>query len=204
MSDDLRKLVGDDVPEPELDRLRSVDALLRSTPPAPDLPASLTEAVLAIPGRSGGSRVRLIVGLAFAAALAAVTFGVGVWVGGESEEVAVAERIVLDATPQAPREAQMIIDVLPVDEAGNWAMAADVTGLPALPPGAFYEVWMTKRGELVASCGRFVVDDVGQAKDVWLNAPYEFDGYDRWVVVAVLPGQAPSGWLLDGPVTASA
>ncbi len=204
MKEELRDLVGDDLPQPELDRLRGVDALLRSTPPAPEVPASLTEAVRAIPGRPGSSRGRLVAGLAAAAALAAATFGIGLWLGGDAEDRQLAERITLDATAQAPPDAQMVIDIRPIDDAGNWRMAADVTGLPPLPTGGFYEVWMTKSGELADSCGRFVVDDHGRAENVWLNAPYAFEDYDRWVVVAVLPGQAPSGWLLDGPVAETA
>jgi hypothetical protein len=201
VTEDLRHLVGDGVPEPELERLKEVDALLRATPPAPEVPASLTEAVLAIPGRTGDSRRRLVAEVALAAALAAATFGVGVWVGGGSAVPSPAEQVVLEATPQAPPDAWMVIDVFPVDEAGNWKMAADVHGLPPLPEGGYYEVWMTKGDTLASPCGRFAVDQEGQAQRVWLNGPYEFDQYDRWVVVRVLPGQAPSGWLLDGPVT---
>ena len=47
MSEDLRDLVGDDLPEPELDRLRDVDALLRSTLPGPEVPADVVEATRA-------------------------------------------------------------------------------------------------------------------------------------------------------------
>ena len=98
----------------------------------------------------------------------------------------------------------MTMDVFPKDQAGNWAILADVGGLPPLPDGGYYEVWMTKNDELASPCGRFVVDGTGAAQGFWLNAPYEFEEYDRWVVVAVLPGQAPSRWLLDGPVTTPA
>ena len=203
MTDDLRSLLGDDVPEPELARLRETDALLRSMTGPPEVPASLTAAVYAIPGRGRGSRVRLAVALAFAAALAAAAFGIGIWVGGGSSLEA-AEQVVLEATPQAPPDARMVIEVYSVDVAGNWKMAADVTGLPPLPEGGYYEVWMTKGDRLVSPCGRFAVDQQGQAHRVWLNGPYEFDDYDRWVVVRVLPGQAPSGWLLDGPVSEAA
>jgi hypothetical protein len=199
MTDDLRSLLGDDVPEPELERLREADAALRSIDAAPEVPASLTAAVLAIPG-TRRSRGRLAAAIAAAAALAGAAFGIGVWVGGTDEEPVLAGSVTLEATADAPPDARMVIDVLPVDDAGNWAMAADVSGLPALPPESFYEVWMTKGGELAASCGRFVVDEEGVAQDVWLNAPYDFEGYDRWVVVAVLRGQPPSAWLLDGPV----
>jgi hypothetical protein len=205
MSEDVRNLVGDGVPEDELARLRVADEALRATPAPPDVPASLTERVLAIPRPRAGWGRQWLAGLAAAAAIAGAAFGIGFWAGGEGDDPAPAtEQIVLDATADAPRNARMVIDVLPRDDAGNWPMAADVRGLPPLPSGGFYEVWMTKRGELDASCGRFVVDERGQAQDVWLNAPYTLRGYDRWVVVAVLPGRAPSAWLLDGPVVAPA
>ena len=44
----------------------------------------------------------------------------------------------------------------------------------------------------------------GTAKDVWLNAPYELKGFDRWVVTAKKPGEPPSERLLDGPVVVPA
>jgi hypothetical protein len=199
---DLRRALGDDVPEPELERLRHADELLRQTPPPPEVPESLTAAVLAVPGRRSVQRRRLAAGLAFAAVVAGAAFGIGFWAGGDSDELPVADRITLNATADAPRNAWMSIDILPIDKAGNWPMLADVGGLPPLPEGGYYEIWMTKDGELAASCGRFVVDAHGDAQDVWLNAPYELKEYDRWVVAAVLPGQGPSPWLLDGPVTA--
>jgi hypothetical protein len=201
---DLRDLVGTDVPEPELKLLRRADALLRGTPAPPEVPESLTAAVLGIPGRERPSlRRRLLAGVALAAALGAAAFGIGVWVGG-GEDVVLAETVTLNATPAAPPEARMVIRVLPVDPAGNWPMAADVAGLPPLPEGGFYEVWLTEDGELAVSCGRFVVDERGEAKDVWLNGPYKFKHYDRWVVVSWAPDEGTSNVLLDGPVVVPA
>ena len=207
MSDrpDLRGLVGDDVPEPELERLRQADDALRRTPAPPEVPESLTAAVLAVPGRQRGpSRGRLLAGIAAAAAIAAASLGIGVWLGGRTEEVALAETVTLNAMPAAPPEATMVIHVLPKDEAGNWPMAADVSGLRALPDDGYYEVWLTKGSELAMSCGRFVVDEQGQAKDVWLNGPYRFVDYDRWVVVSWTPNGGTSAVLLDGPVVVPA
>lgn len=203
MSDrpDLHDLVGDDLPGAELDRLRGAHEALRETPPPPDVPASLDAAVLAIPGRTrGASRGRLLVAVAAAAAVAAATFGLGTWLGGSSDEVALAETATLAATPAAPSQAGMVLHVLPKDEAGNWPMTADVTGLTPLPQGAYYELWLTKNGELAVSCGRFLVDEYGSATNVWLNGPYRFRDYDRWVVVSWSPSEGTSGWLLDGPV----
>jgi len=200
---DIRQLVGPDVPEPELERLRRADELLRAADRPPEVPESLTAAVLDIPGSRPSRRYRLVAAIAAAAALAGLAFGIGAWVGGDESRQA-AEEIRLNATAQAPREAWMTMAVFPKDPAGNWAILAEAGGLPQLPAGAYYEVWMTKEDKLESPCGRFVVDAQGAAHDFWLNAPYEFGIYDRWVVVAVLPGQPPSGWLLDGPVTAPA
>lgn len=198
---DFRDLVGDDVSEPELDALREVDRVLRTTPPpAPEVPDRLTTAVLAIPGRRPVSRRRLFGGLALAAALAATAFGVGLWAGGD--ETAAPEtmaRVVLQPG-QGPVDASMSIDVFPVDEAGNWAMLADVHGLDPLPDDSYYELWLTENGKLIALCGRFAVDANGNAENVWMNAPYEFEGYESWVVTPQTSGQESTPWLLEGPV----
>jgi hypothetical protein len=203
---DLRVLLGDDVPAPELERLGRIDELLRATPAPPEVLDRLTASVLAIPGRHPRfQRRRLAATLALAAALAATTFGIGLWAGGGSDEVAVVEQLTLSGTAEAP-QARMVITVLPEDAAGNWPMAADVSGLAPLPSGGYYEVWLTKGAELAASCGRFVVDENGEAKGVWLNAPYRLEGFDRWVVTAHAPGEEESKapWLLDGPVAVPA
>ena len=204
MSDrpDLRSLLGDDVPGAELEELRRIDELLDATPPPPEVPDSLTAAVLAIPGRRPRfERRRLVAVLALAAALAAATFGIGLWTGGGTDKVEVVEQLTLNGTAEAPR-ATMVIAVLPQDQAGNWRMAADVRGLAPLPQGGYYEVWLTKGKKLAASCGRFLVDENGNALGVWLNAPYKLTRYDRWVVTAHVPGRDESRapWLLDGPV----
>ena len=202
--EDIRGLVGDDVPEPELARLQRADDALRSTGAAPEVTDSLTARVLAIPDgqrRTPWRARRVLAGLALAAAFAAAMFGVGLLVGGdESEGTPAAERVVLNATAEAPQAARMVLDVLPVDKAGNWRMAGEVSGLAPLPRGGYYEVWLTRNGRTVDSCGRFVVAADGAAEDVWLNAPYDFKEYDRWVVTAHRPGAGDSRWLLSGPV----
>jgi hypothetical protein len=119
-----------------------------------------------------------------------VTFAVGTWVGGE-DPPPVAEEITLNATAQAPREAWMTMDVFPKDPAGNWTILAEAGGLPPLPNGGYYEVWMTKNDELASPCGRFIVDGTGAAPRFWLNAPYEFGNTTAgsWSPCC---GQAPS------------
>jgi hypothetical protein len=208
--DELRELVGADVPPDELALLARADAALRTTPAPPEASETLAKRVLAIPGRHGDGGVdrrRLLAGLALAAAFAGAAFGVGLWAGGaggDGDGIDTVEQVVLAATRNAPADAEMTLEVLPIDEAGNWNMSGDVTGLPPLPEDHYYEVWLTKGDELAEPCGRFVVDEDGRAENVWLNAPYQFSGFDRWVVVEVDTDGATSDWLLDGPVEAPA
>lgn len=202
----LSELVGADVPQEELALIAHADTALRATPAPPEASETLAARVLAIPGRrGGGDRRRLFAGLAIAAGFAAAAFGIGLWAGGDGGGgIDTVEKVTLVATRNAPPGAEMTLDVLPVDDAGNWKMSGDVTGLAPLPAGSYYEVWLTKGGELAEPCGRFVVDETGRAENVWLNAPYTFGEYDRWVVVAVGPDGTPSEWLLDGPVVVPA
>jgi hypothetical protein len=205
-TDDLRELLGEDVSTPELERLQRAHDALRATPAPPEIPDSLTTRALAIPeeGRSGFHRRRILQGLAVAAVIAGAAFGIGFWAGGGDSGFPVAEVITLSPTEAGPADAKMVIDMRPRDDAGNWRMAADVTGLPPLPAGGYYEVWLTQGTDVVESCGRFVVNEQGSAERVWLNAPYPLKEYDRWVVSAHVPGEQESGWLLDGPVATSA
>lgn len=206
-ADDLRELVGDDVPGPELERLRRAHEALRAADAPPQISDSLAARTLAIPdeGRGGLRTRRVLAGLAIAAALAGAAFGIGFWVGESGDGgLPVAEVITLRPTEAGPDGARIVIDVLPRDEAGNWRMTADVTGLPPLPEGGYYEVWLARGTEELVSCGRFVVDERGTADNVWMNAPYKLKGYDRWVVTAQVPGKPESAWLLDGPVVAPA
>jgi hypothetical protein len=203
-SDDLRELVGADVPQDELARLAEADAALRATPAPPEASETLAKRVLAIPGhrRRGIDRRRALAGLAIAAAFAGAAFGIGLWAGGNGDGGPnFVEEVTLAATANAPEAAEMTLSVLELDDAGNWRMSGDVSGLPPLADDHFYEAWLTKGDELAEPCGRFVVDEDGRAENVWLNAPYKFSEFDAWVVVEVGPDGTTSDWLLDGPVT---
>jgi hypothetical protein len=207
--DELRELLGDDVPASELDRLERAHEALRASDPPPEIPAHLTSRVLAIPeARTGAGQWlrhrRFAAGLAIAAAIGGAAFGIGFWAGGGDSGVPIAEVVTLTPTPAGPAGASMVVDVLPRDEAGNWRMLAHVSGLRPLRQGGYYEVWLVEDGKALASCGRFVVDENGAAKRVWLNAPYTLKGYKRWAVRAHEPDGGDSVWLLDGPVVTPA
>lgn len=195
----LPELVGDDVPPEELERLRGTDELLRSVPPPPEVPSSLTASVLPLgqrpPARQGR---RLLAAAVLAAALGAVAAFLFVSsTRGDGFETV--DRVALRPTAEAPG-ARMAIEVGALDEAGNWPLLVTVSGLARLPPGGHYELWLTKGRRLAASCGRFTVADEGETR-VYLNAPYRFTDFDRWVVVAEAPGREPV-WLLEGPLSA--
>ena len=73
------------------------------------------------------------------------------------------------------------IELLAQDTAGNWPMLVRVRGLePSVDRRDYYELWLTKDGELAAPCGRFVVD--GDVTEVTLSVPYGLRGYDGWIV----------------------
>ncbi len=186
MSDDLRDLVGDDVPPEELARLARVDALLRSTPaPPPELPASLTTSV----GRVGiarplWTRRRILAAAALAAALAAVFFGVGRWAGGDGDADVV--RVVEMTPTAAAADASATLSLGRRDDAGNWDLLVRASGLPQLPPGGYYVLWLDRDGEYAGTCGTFNVSSDGSTS-VQMSASYRLADYDGWVVTAWLP-----------------
>lgn len=194
---DLRELVGDDVPPEELARLERVDALLRSAPaPPPEVPQSVTTAVRRISSVTPlWTRRRLAGALALAAALSALFFGIGSWIGGEDFDARAT--VSLAATKNAPG-AWGLIRLGPRDEAsGNWVAEVEVSGLPRLPEGGFYALWLAKDGKYAATCGTFNVATDGTTT-VLMNASYELANYDEWVVTAWLPDQdnEKAPWLL--------
>lgn len=168
---DVREIIGDDIPPDELARLQRLHTLLERAGPPPELSPALVSAppfpearVLPFPPRYRFTAV------AAAAVAAGVLFGVGYVVGNDSDR---AEHTIT----MAGRGATAELDVFEQDAAGNWPMELRVTGLE---PGR-YELWLTRRGELAASCGTFAVAE--RETTVPLNAPYKLRTYDGWVIV---------------------
>ena len=172
---------GDDLDPGERARLRRVhDLLVAAGPPAelpPALAASEHREAAVVPFRRP-SRRRQGVAAVLAAALAVAAFGVGYFVGDRTGESSAEPEFVLPMTGDG---ASASLAVFPLDEAGNWPMKMTVVGLPPLPPGQRYELWLTKQGRLAESCGRFVVVAEGRTI-VALNAPYRLRAFDGWVV----------------------
>ena len=162
------ELVGDVDDPVERERLRRMHELLLAVEPPPAAAPPLRRAQTAEPGWP-----RRAV-LALAAALAVVAFGSGYLVGGRdgAETVRVIEM-------QGEGEAQ--IELLAEDDAGNWPMNVVVRGLePSSDRSDFYELWLTRDGELADSCGRFLLRE--GVTTVVLTVPYALRSYDGWVV----------------------
>jgi hypothetical protein len=171
------ELIGapeDLVPE-ERARLRRVHELLLQVPPPPEVPRRLrTPSVVRLRPQH-----RRWVPALIAAALLTAAFGTG-YLAGRNGDPEVVSSISMTGVGEA-RGAAASIDLLPADDAGNWPMVVRISGLePNARGGDWYELWLTRDEKLVASCGRFTVDE--DETTVYLSVPYRLRGYDGWVV----------------------
>jgi Anti-sigma-K factor rskA len=186
---DLSRLVGEELPPEELERLRDVDALLRRVPAPPhEVPASLTAAVARVPlaaeSKPRGRRVALA--LAFAAVLAAAAFAVGQWSGSRFD---VAYTVDLVPTADAPGAAAVVKVGERDEESGNVELLVDVSGLPPLEGDEYYALWLEQDGEWAATCGYFAVGD-GETT-VRMTVSYDFADFDAWIISEGSRQEAP-------------
>ena len=146
---DFDELIGADVPAEERARLRRAhDALLRAGPP-PELPASLELPPDPEPRVSFLPQRRRFTLLGLAAALALVAFGGGWLAGGKGGDFHAAFTRPMHGTALAPT-ALATIRIADADSAGNWPMRFSVNGLEPLPKGAYYELYLSRRGKPIA------------------------------------------------------
>lgn len=174
------ELVGAEPTGGERERLRATHELLVAAGAPPELP----------PGLAGGPQIgespvvhrrrvkrRGMLLLAAAVAVVAVFFaGYAVGQGGGPSGTLLA----LKGTHSAP-QARATLLVEP-GHAGNWPMTLDEVGLPKLPHGGYYDVYLVRSGDRYFSCGSFVADGGSKPLTVTLNAPYHLRRGDRWVV----------------------
>jgi hypothetical protein len=179
---DLNELVGDELSPDELAQLRDVDAMLRRVPAPPhDVPASLTAAVAEVPLAARRERRgrRVALALAFAAVLAAASFGIGHWAGSSFDA---AYTVDMAPTASAPGAAA-VVQVGERDEgSGNVELLVDVSGLPELGPDDYYALWLEQDGEWAATCGYFAVGE-GETS-VRMTVSYDFRDFDAWIISA--------------------
>jgi Anti-sigma-K factor rskA len=198
---ELRDLVGDDLTPEELERLRRIDTLLRRVPPPPaEIPQSLTQTVAQLPLRapSAFTRRRAGLALALAATVAALAFGVGRWTAGHEFDTRLS--VTMEPSEHAPAATALIRIGERDDASGNWPLELDVSGLPSLPPGGYYVLWLAKDGEYAATCGTFAVGE-GET-EVHMTVSYRLSDYDAWVITAHSLDEEEPPWLLRARIAA--
>ncbi len=194
------ELVGAETTGTEREQLRRVHELLLRAGPPPELPPQLQTAPSVGAFRQAQRRTvrrRALLLLAAALSIAAV-FAAGYAVGGQrgpaNPAAAPPTTLGLVGTPAAPH-ARATLDVWR-PRGGNWPMTLSVVGLPKLPGGGFYEVYLVRGGRPWGSCGTFVVSSSARPLTLTLNAPYGLRKGDSWVVTRELPGRKPGQTVL--------
>jgi Anti-sigma-K factor rskA len=185
---DFRELVGDELTPEERARLERVHELLVAAGPPPELPPALAEppgestaSPIALPRRRAGAM------LALAAAIALVAF-VGGFVAGKqgvNSGINTFHSVPMHGTA-SDRNASAKIDIGELDSSGNWPLRVVIHGLPRLPKGSYYEMFLTSHGRQLAACGIFTVS--GSPSTVRLTMPPTVEHYDGWIVTRETPG----------------
>ena len=181
MKDRFEELIGgvEDLDPAERARLQRVHELLVEAGPPPEVPLDLRDPPAAEPVRLLPQRRRYTLAL-IAAALVAIAFGSGYLLGGRSDDVSVFRNVSMAGVGEG-RGGFASIEIREQDGAGNWPMVVRVRGLQeSRSRDDYYELWLTKNGELADSCGRFIVRE--GVTEVALTIPYGFKRYDGWVV----------------------
>ena len=198
---DLRDLVGEDVPGEELERLRRVHELLVAAGPPAELPPTLET-----PPRVGGGEPvrfswfgqrRLGAALVLAGALVLIAFGAGYLAGhSRSGFRSVGPPVVMHGTATA-RGATASIEIGKRDAAGNVPMILRVSGLPKLSGRDYYELYLTRNGRAIVTCGSFKTSSPTKRTEVRLSVAYSFKGYTGWVVTRERPRTPhPGAWVM--------
>jgi hypothetical protein len=174
--DDL--VAGAELSAAERERLRRVHELLVAVGPPPEVAPELQAPPSEEPLRLLPRRRRTALAL-LAATVGLVVFGSGYLIGSRAEPDA--ERVVTMTGVGPEQAARASLEILAQDDAGNWPMRLHVRGLePSADRRDYYELWLTRDGELGEPCGRFTVHS--GVTEVTLSVPYGLRGFDGWVV----------------------
>ena len=189
------ELVGEDLPAEEEARLRRAHELLIAAGPIPELPPGLEEPSIGEQQRPQDENVyqllprrRVGAALALAAAIALVAFVGGYIVGFRHEGFTAQYSVPMHGVAGADASAK--IQIGSRDSNGNWPLKVEARGLPKLKSG-YYEMFLT-HGKQMFTCGTFGGAGAKTVK-VRLNAPYQLQRGDGWIVVKELPGRPKPG-----------
>jgi hypothetical protein len=188
---DFDDVVGQDLPADERERLRRAHDLLIEAGPPPELSPELEQVPWpddALAPTWGRSRQRSRRPLLLAAALATaavVGFVLGQATTSSSTSIDARETVQLHGTALA-RGAFASLKLGRPDTAGNWPMVLRVEGLPKLGNGGYYDLYLTKGGVPLVSCG--TINAKGDTV-VRLTAAYNLENFDHdgWVIVRKTP-----------------
>ena len=185
-----RDLVGDDVPAEERARLERVHELLVQAGPPPELPPQLLE-VPAEDEHPGDvvpflPRKRRGLSLAVAATVGVLAFVGGTLWGQQQNTFSTQRTIELHGVRGVVAAASIEIAD---EESGNWPMRFRVRGLAPLPKSQYYELFLTRGGRPVATCGTFNTRS-GDKTEIRFSVAYRLKRFDGWVVTRV---QNPRG-----------
>jgi hypothetical protein len=206
-SPDFEDLVGQEVGGTERERLLRTHELLLEAGPPPELPPHLASGptvAMTLARRPRQRRQR------FALLAAAVVAGALVFLGGYATgngrhtiigTITPVRTLAMRGTTAAPA-AEASLELLPLQD-GNWPMSLRVTGLPTLPKGSYYEVFLVHGKQPWESCGSFVVRGAkaNAATTVTLNAPYRLHPGDSWVVTRQSGNMTSPGRPVLEPIT---
>jgi len=194
---DFDDLVGEEVTGAERERLFAAHRALLAAGAPPELSPRLEH-----PPKPPSARVvrlpqrRRFAALVAAAAVAAVVFAAGFtggWVG-RGGFASVVGPVRMEGTAAAPG-ALASIRIGKPDRSGNWPSQMSVRGLPPLPQGGYYLLYLTRKatGRRVVVCTAFAVRR--GTTTVTFNFPGNLKGAG-WIVVRELPGHAEDGRVL--------
>lgn len=189
---DFDDLVGPDVPEDERKRLRRAHQLLLDAGPPPELSPEMEsvpwpdDALQPVLGRRRERRGRRPVLLA-AAIVTALVVGLllGQATSSDSTSIDAARTVQLHGTPLA-KGSFASLELGNPSKSGNWPMVLHVRGLPKLSKGGYYDLYLTKGGVPLVSCGTFNAQ--GETV-IRMSAAYNLDKFDKngWVIVKKTP-----------------
>ena len=200
---DFDELVGSEPSGAEREQLCRVHELLLTAGPPPELTPEVERGptlamTLGRPPRQRRHRLALLA--AAAVAVGAVFLG-GYIVGNRNpgSSQATARTIQLRGTGAAP-DALASLRIRREDSSGNWPMTLDATGLPALPEGGRYAVYLV-RGSDWEPCGWFTAAGPNTGVTVSLNVPYDLHSGDTWVVTRQAADASGHGETVLRPTT---
>jgi hypothetical protein len=191
---DFDDLVGQDMTPEERARLYRAHQLLVEAGPPPELSPELEsvpwpdDALGPLFGRRKPSSSRRVVLLAAALATAIfVGFLLGQASSPNSRTSIDARRTVQLQGTELARGALATLKLGKRNAEGNWPMVLSVKGLPRLPESGYYDLYLTKAGKPLVSCGTF---NVKGETVVALSAAYNLERFDKngWVIVRKTPG----------------